>query len=624
MTKLLGLHISGGLSKWRQLGLQRRTVAYVTIGLIIMFSVFAYEGLQTVQRSTQMVFQERLNLAHTIAGAIDHSLDNLSADIEASLSGQAAGSSIPSLQEDAERTLVRLKSTQAGPFSMIALELRDRRGERLALAPQGYRSATYAGALTAGIGGTGEKPRLVANDLPPDSQDGVPVFLIVPLAPAEGMPLMAVAHLVGDFPNEHFAAFLRNAEDGRGDELAPESQLAGYGIELVDQSGNILLASGNTSRGHSSVHFSLLRDLLGKGQPAVAVHSPGQGAGQERHVMAAAPLDRNGLFLVLEQPRDVALALPDQLRQRIILFGAAGFLGALIGAWITAQHVARPTEQLAAAATRIGQGDLETPVNVIAQDEIGKLAEILEAMRQRLRNALQELEETNRHLEARVRERTLRLEQLMGKVISAQEEERRRLARELHDETAQSLATLSLFFGDLLEGQPDEAERAARVKEGKALADGLLEETRRLIYALRPSVLDDMGLVAALRWYAEEQLGKHGIASSAEEEGLSVRLPEYVEVALFRIAQEAMNNVVKHARATTVQLEVRKLPEAVVLTVRDDGAGFDLQAFSRTPGAHSGVGLAGMQERAVSLGGKVTVQSAPGKGTLVIARIPLI
>ncbi len=176
-----------------------------------------------------------------------------------------------------------------------------------------------------------------------------------------------------------------------------------------------------------------MRDLVATGSAAALLHEPGPGENFEPHVMAVVPLAGSPFYVVLEQPVDVALALPFRLREQLLVATIAGFLGSLVVAWITTRHVVKPTEQLTVAAERMAGGDLASPIRVAAQDEIAKLAESLEAMRQRLRAAYEAVEETNKELELRVKERTDRLGHVLRQTISAQEDERRRLARELHD-----------------------------------------------------------------------------------------------------------------------------------------------------------------------------------------------
>jgi signal transduction histidine kinase len=337
--------------------------------------------------------------------------------------------------------------------------------------------------------------------------------------------------------------------------------------------------------------------------------------------MAVVPLRRSRFYVVIEQPVDVALALPLQLRQRLVGLTALGFLATLLVAWITTRHVVKPTEELTAAAQRIAGGDLSSPILVEAEDEVATLAESLETMRQRLQAAYAEVEHTNRELEGRVAERTARLGQLLRTTITAQEEERYRLARELHDETAQTLAALSIALDrarDSLDGGPPALER---IQEARAIAKRLLAETRRLILGLRPALLDDLGLVPAIRWHCEHTFDAKDVAVSIEAETLSKRLPSHVEMALFRIVQEAVNNAYRHADARHLWVRLDMDDGLVRVVVQDDGHGFDVERALGASGPSSSVGLAGMQERVAILNGTLKIHSASG-GTEVVVHVP--
>ncbi len=362
---------------------------------------------------------------------------------------------------------------------------------------------------------------------------------------------------------------------------------------------------------------------------ADTIIDPGDAAiGLEPHVMAAVPIRSTPFYLVLEQPVDVALALPNQLRERLFALIAVGIVVTLIVAWLTTRHVVRPTVALTAAAGRIAAGDLASPITVTAEDEVGALAESLELMRMRLEATHSELAAVNEGLERRVAERTERLGQVLRRTIRAQEDERYALARELHDETAQTLAALSVALDrardDLSGGS---ADTQVHIRQAKEISARLLAETRRMILGLRPAVLDDLGLVPAIRWHAETTFHGTGVEWSVHASGGQGRLPGHLEIALFRIAQEAINNVAKHAAARTVAIEVDRSPDRVQLTVADDGVGFDLAEVMMAgpvPGTPPrSVGLMGMHERVALLAGRLVIDAQPGSGTRVLVHVPI-
>jgi signal transduction histidine kinase len=319
-------------------------------------------------------------------------------------------------------------------------------------------------------------------------------------------------------------------------------------------------------------------------------------------------------------------------------YAVVGILGvqlALTGAfaWGAARSVTQPVGVLTENAEQIAAGELDRPIPDLGEDEVGRLGKSLERMRGNLRRLIDEIGEANAKLEVRVAERTRELNeanerlrereetraQLLGKVISAQEDERKRIARELHDETSQALAVLAMG----LEAAQDavRAGRAPRLDEVKAVAVRTLEDVHRLILDLRPSVLDDLGLLSAIRWYGDRHLGSRGISVRCEFGDVS-RLPPEMETALFRMCQEALSNVARHAQATAVLVQVGVEGEEVVIDIEDDGKGFDPASTSRPDGRRPW-GLMGIGERAEILGGKARIDSAPGKGTRVTVRIPL-
>lgn len=217
--------------------------------------------------------------------------------------------------------------------------------------------------------------------------------------------------------------------------------------------------------------------------------------------------------------------------------------------------------------------------------------------------------------------------QLLAREIKVQEEERRRIARELHDEAGQSLTGLIMSLDTIdqaLSAKPKEgAEHQIHgfVREARDIASGTLQEIRRVIFDLRPTLLDDLGLVAAVDWYAKTSLAKAGVQVEVKAEGLDGRLPQVVEIALYRIIQEAIGNVIKHSFAKNCSVALTCADGTVEAAIEDDGKGFDRERITSSGEEH--LGIAGMQERARSLNGQFAIHSRLGEGTHVQIRIPL-
>jgi two-component system, NarL family, sensor histidine kinase UhpB len=209
-----------------------------------------------------------------------------------------------------------------------------------------------------------------------------------------------------------------------------------------------------------------------------------------------------------------------------------------------------------------------------------------------------------------------------GQILSAQEQERKRIARELHDETSQVLTSLLISLA-LLEQAIDGEEARRRVEDTRALVHQTLRAVRNLSIDLRPSALDDLGLLPALRWYIKQYQQTCGVEVDFTATGLKQRLPAEVETALYRVIQESLTNTAKHARARRAWVAVSEEPGRVTAHVQDDGQGFDAAAVLRSPWQDRGLGIAGMQERAMLLDGTVRIESQPGHGTNIDVTIPL-
>jgi signal transduction histidine kinase len=218
---------------------------------------------------------------------------------------------------------------------------------------------------------------------------------------------------------------------------------------------------------------------------------------------------------------------------------------------------------------------------------------------------------------------TLRAE-LFRRVVAAQESERQRIARDLHDETGQALTAIGLGLRGLESRMTRDPEQASgTLHQLQKLTADSLQELQRLMADLRPSHLDDLGLPAALRWYAGKLEERYPLRISVEIGGEEKPLDDASKIAAFRIVQEALNNVLKHSEASHAYVQLDFLDKGMRATVRDDGCGFDLDKLHVIQSSsRPSLGLAGMQERASLLGGVVAVQSRPGQGTLVEAFIP--
>lgn len=286
----------------------------------------------------------------------------------------------------------------------------------------------------------------------------------------------------------------------------------------------------------------------------------------------------------------------------LVIFIAIGWVVSIILNFVVLQVAFRPLIHLGRVMKRVqaGERSLRAPLTGV-DPEADQLARTFNTM-------LEALDEASH--------------QRASQIIKAQEQERKRIARELHDETSQVLTSLLISLA-VLEESIEPSEARERIADTRALAHQTLRAIRSLSIDLRPSALDDLGLLPALRWYIKEYQKKCSIEVEFHAIGFKERLPAEMETALYRIVQESLTNTARHANAHKVSITLKEDTEAVYATIADDGRGFDYETLVKTGGQERSIGLAGMQERAVLLDGVLTIHSTPNQGTKVEVCIPL-
>ncbi|MCL5986888.1 MAG: sensor histidine kinase [Actinobacteria bacterium] len=296
----------------------------------------------------------------------------------------------------------------------------------------------------------------------------------------------------------------------------------------------------------------------------------------------------------------------------LILITALVSLAGIFAAYLLTAVITRPIRGLVEATKAVAKGDLKYRAAMWANDEIGHLGAAFNTMIEKLELARNEIMEKEKM-------RT----QLIERVISAQEEERKRIARELHDETSQYLTSLMVGL-KIAQNASNMKEARERTAELRTLIEKTLEGVHNLALELRLSVLDDLGLVAAVQKHIREYSRELDIQMSLRTIGMDKkRLPPDIETALYRIVQEALSNVVKHAGAKRVEILLEHRGSSVVAKIKDDGKGFDVDKVMNPNKEERRLGIFGMYERASLMGGVLTLKSRPAHGTTVFIEIPL-
>ena len=584
----------------RRLSLQYRIAVGVVLGLVLLFSLFGFLAVRTINQSKDVALEERLALAEATArtadGLIEHGIFQMDA---------AAG--LWALDpDDPEEFQIGMVYYVLGTFeSIIRL---DPDGNVLWQVPTDAPPPAWLSSVPQLLPDVAAQGRTQAVQFRATELANAPAAVIIHPISNEGL---APGYLVGDLRfsyNDIDLVWLRR-----------DTELGEAESELVDSEGNIILHPGGPYQ--TNEHADILAPLVARREPGTLIHDPPEG---EKHVVAYYPLKSVGGGIVVEQTTDKALAVPNNLQRTMLYFGFGALLVASVAAWLHARSVVRPIQGLTYASSRIAGGALDTPIVSRRDDEVGELARSFESMRMKLRDELQKREHWEAELEQKVYERTQEVNWLLGKVISAQEEERRRIARGLHDDTAQALATLLVGIQTAEEALPPAATDARVILQHlRPQATRAVEEMRKIILDLRPSALDDLGLAAAIRWYAETSLEPAGVAVSCTVSGKEKRLPGPLETVLFRMAQEAINNVARHAEAHNVRLQMRFAGRKFVLDLNDDGKGFDVHEVAASTDETRGLGLLGMRERAALFGGSVRIESGVRQGTRIHIEVPV-
>jgi signal transduction histidine kinase len=331
--------------------------------------------------------------------------------------------------------------------------------------------------------------------------------------------------------------------------------------------------------------------------------------GGDEHVTAYSPIPAAGWALITEESWEAVSTPTLQASQVAPLVLVPAVLIMLLALYLGASQVVKPLRTLESKAATLAWGDFKT-----IQEPVGGIAEIQHLQWELIRMA-DKVSEAQRSLHGYI-----------GSITAAQEDERRRLARELHDDTLQALIALKQRVQlAQLELQPSlkpATPESAELNEISSLTEQTIENLRRLTGALRPVYLEDLGLVPALEMLARETGQGMGITVGFHRQGFERRLEASVELALYRMAQEALSNIARHAQAKQASLSISFSSEGVSLQVSDDGVGFDLPKNPAEYTANGHYGLLGLHERAELIGATLDIRSSPGKGTSLTVTLP--
>ncbi len=294
-----------------------------------------------------------------------------------------------------------------------------------------------------------------------------------------------------------------------------------------------------------------------------------------------------------------------QLLSTTLIMVAFGFAPAFFLTWI----LTRPIYNLVEATHAVEQGDFTREVQRWADDELGELAVAFNQMTRSLAKADKERSE-----------RELLRAQYVSGVIVAQEDERKRIARELHDSTSQSLTSLLVGLQNL-KAAPNATALSDRIDELRTIIGHTLDEVRTMAWRLRPLMLDDLGLISALQRHIDDFQHRYGVKIDLLVTDVDERLPIEMETSIYRIVQEALTNIARYAHANSASVIIDRHGHNLQIIIEDDGVGFEPEAVK---GQGKSLGLQGIRERAALFGGRLEIESAPQQGTTLYIELPLV
>ena len=615
------------------LGLRRRIQLLTAVSLLAIFAFFWFAGQRAMEESTRQGLDNLLDTAHAVASSLDYRLNAALTLLGRTAAELDSGSDRPA---HLQANMLRDAQLQLSAYGQRLFWI-DSAGNVLWTEPFDAALLSKPFVNFSAVRPALEKDARYVSNLcqSPGSSQPTILLAVSVSGPAGGSDSLLVEEIDAD-------------QLGLGDLLSRVKAKGGY-IQVVDHQGTVLASSLSWYRFYKGDHTDQFTHLIDSQQSVVggchqchtgdssSVGPPGSGDdGRSEEVLAFAPLSVAPWGVAVRQPAGEVMAPVNYLRLLTLLGGGAALATAFLVTWLISRHIIEPIQALDQASAQFAAGHLEVPIPSGGIDEVARLTANLEHMRIRLEATLKDHRRWNEALEEKVQERTRELgllyeqlqgrevmcKRLLGKVLTAQEEERTRLARELHDSIGQSLTAILMTTAVVENSLPPKyASARQKLSHVREVAAQTLHELRRLIFDLRPEVLDDLGLALALHSQVKKFLEPAGVHAQLRAAGLKDQLPAEVETAVFRVVQEAITNIARHARASEASISLIKKDNRLIVRVEDNGVGFEPEQV--IDGHEKAWGLRGMEERITLLGGKFYVGSRPGSGTLVLAEVPL-
>lgn len=601
-------------------GFQRRITIAVTLGMTIILLCFGIAGYLIIQQAVQESLNKQLALARLVRNHVDSIMsENLNRLYDISLSGRVDFSDGDFSPEKEALSIAHRYSIFTDGVFII-----DRGGNILLNYPERMKDISLNVLSIEPVSRILSDGRpVVSNVYTTRAEKKTVIFMLVPLRDRNGVNVGLAGGEI-DPTNPLLSSMLHLDAVGKSH------------ISLIDSSG-VIIASSDQPRAftiYNLKHF--IDEMLRIKEETITTCDDCydlEGKRLTSHVLASAPLQTASWGIAVAEPVENVFAPVIKLKRIFIGLGIIFVSTTLIFSVAMARSIIHPVNELISAAGRIAGGNLNMPLPVRGSDEIGRLGHSFETMRVKLKEANEKMLQYNLELEERVSERTQeitesreRIQNLLERILTVQEDERKRIARELHDTTMQELSAV-LMKVEMFELHPEEIT-PQKLEDMRSIIVNTLDEVNIITQNLRPFVIDDLGFEAAVRRLLEINLGEKKINYFLNISGLkNYRFNPEVEIRLYRIIQEAVMNIVRHAKAENVILDLDVTKSGISALIEDDGEGFDTDSFMQNTIHYSrdgrGLGLLGMRERAALLKGKFHISSSSVSGTRIVLRVPL-
>ncbi len=595
-----------------KLPLRSRIMALALVTLFVGLGLFSWLGLRSVNQSIQTTLTERLTLARTLASQLDQMLTYVLVRFQDAARTMDNFPTPEQFNSFAEST--GLMFTRSGIYVRDFVFINED-GKVIRTDPD---NAKFVGTDMSAFP---EVQEVLSTGLPRISGlvsspfTAAPTVLIfIPYINAEAKVVGVVACSIDI---KQLGVFSFNQEIRIGQ--------TGY-VEIVDHNGIVLVRTSpgtSPSSFESSDHPVRFAQLITQGQATVGTchrcHENGTEVKRLRDVLAFAPLSTTSWGVAIRQSEEEALSPAKQMGRGFLIVGIGLLASTVFLIWAMIQGIVKPIRMLTLAAKKVAADDFGASVPLHRGDEIGELSAAFDKMRQEISKSRDEM--MQHYKEAKNKEELRG--QLLNSVISAQEEERKRIARELHDDYGQTITALIMTVESLEDmTNPQQAGFKEKLNKTKSVLVHALDDMRRLTIDLRPPSLDDLGLAAAIQAHIQTYASQAGIQIQFKHKGISEHMNPVVEIAIFRIIQEAVHNAVKHAKASIIDVNLVANGNTIMASIEDNGQGFDVQNIFNTRVGTRSFGLLGIQERTSLLNGSFTVNSTIGKGTRIQVVIP--